>query len=51
MVYKIADIGVNFVRTNSRGVTGCVDGSYAAEALHWPLLLEQPGSARSGYPQ
>ena len=51
MVYKIADLGLNFVRTDSRGVLGCVDGGYAAEALPWPLLLELPGSARSRNPQ
>lgn len=31
MVYKIADLASNSVRTDLRGVTGCVDGSYGAE--------------------
>ena len=33
MVYKIADLGVSFVQTDSRGDTDYVDGCNAAEAV------------------
>ena len=50
MVYKIANLGLQFVQTDSRGDTDYVDGCNAV-SRHWPLLLELPEAAKSMYSQ